>query len=80
MEPKKEEATPLHIILKRFRVIYFLITFVFLWIVLDALYWYKDNHETMSEAGTAGFVSIMLAVIGALNSVLKNLDKNTEHD
>lgn len=70
----------MHLILKRYRIIYVIITIFFLWLGWDAWSWYKTNHSMMSEASTAGFISIFLAVIGSLKYVLENLNKDDKDD
>lgn len=70
----------MHIVIKQYRVIYILIVAFFLWLGYDAWEWYKGNYSMMSEASTAGFISIFLAVIAILKFVLENLRQDNEHD
>ncbi len=70
----------LHIKLKQYRVLYIVITAFFLLLGWDAWQWFKLNHSGLSEAAAAGFVSIYLAVIGALKYALENSRQDKSHD
>ena len=69
-----------YLILKRYRVLYIVITLFFMWLGHDAWQWFKDNHKDLSQAAAAGFVSIELAVIGALKYALENARLDDKHD
>ena len=70
----------IHKIIKRYRVLYIIITIFFMWLGYDAWDWFKDNHGGLSQYSVAGFVSIYLAVIGALKYVLENSRQDDKHD
>lgn len=70
----------LHKLLIKFRIIHVAVTCFFLWLGWDAWSWYKNNHSLLSEAGTAGFGVIFIAIIGALKYILETVNKNREHD
>ena len=70
----------MHIWLIKYRVLYIIITIFFLYVGYDAWDWFKGNQKELTEAGAAGFVSIYLAVIGALKYVLENAQKDDKHD
>ena len=62
----------LHEKLRQYRVIYIAVTLFFMWLGADAWLWFQENYEKMTEASAAGFISIYLAIIGALKYVLEN--------
>jgi TRAP-type C4-dicarboxylate transport system permease small subunit len=70
----------LHILLKQYRALYIIITGFFLWLGWDAWDWFKLNHESLSEAAAAGFITIYIAVIGALKYALENSRQDSTHD
>lgn len=70
----------LHLILKRYRVVYIAVTAFFIWIGYDAWNWYKSNHGLMTEAAAAGFISVYLAIVGALKYILENSRQDQDHD
>jgi len=70
----------MHVKLKQYRVIYIVITAFFMWLGFDAWDWFKDNHSDLSQYSVAGFVSIQLAVIGALKYVLENSRQDNKDD
>jgi len=72
--------TSMHIKFKQYRVIYVVVTVFFLWLGYDAWEWFKTNSGGLSQAAAAGFISIYLAVIGALKYILENLRQDSEHD
>ena len=72
--------TPLHILIKQYRVIYIIVTLFFIWLAWDAWEWFKEDQHNMKEWAVAGFVSIYLAVIGVLKFVLENIRQDSEHD
>lgn len=69
-----------HKVLIKYRVIYFIITFFFLVLGWRAWIFYEKNFSIMSEAATAGFGVIFIAIIAALRYVLENLNKDKNHD
>jgi uncharacterized membrane protein YphA (DoxX/SURF4 family) len=69
-----------HIALKQYRVIYVSVTIFFFVLGWDAWQWFKLNHQDMSEAAAAGFISIYLAVIGALKYSLENSRQDNKDD
>lgn len=70
---------PLYKILRRYQVIYVGVTLFFMWLGFSAWQWFKVNYSTMNEAAAAGFVSIFIAIIGALKYVLEN-SRREPHD
>lgn len=70
----------LHIWLIKYRILYTSVTVFFIWLGWDAWDWFKDNHTELKEWAVAGFVSIYVAVIGALKFALENSRQNNEHD
>lgn len=68
-----------HLTLRKYRVIYIIVTGFFLYIGFDAWDWFKNNHKEMSEAAAAGFISIYVTVIGVLKFVLENNRAENKH-
>ncbi len=75
-----EDKIPLHITLKRYRILYISTTVFFMWLGFDGWHWFKENHSTMSESAAAGFIAIYLAIIGAIKYVMENSRQDTHHD
>jgi len=76
----RKKLLKFHIALKQYRVIYVSVTIFFFVLGWDAWQWFKLNHQDMSEAAAAGFISIYLAVIGALKYSLENSRQDSKHD
>jgi hypothetical protein len=75
-----KKSTPLHILLKRFRVIYVTVTAFFLWLGISAWLWFQLHYLTMSAEAAAAFSAIYLAIIGGLKYVLENSRQDDAHD
>ena len=76
MTPKE----PLHIVIRKYRVMPIALTLFFVWITIDMWFWYKANHQLMEEWSIAGFISLMLFAGGAVKWSLENFMKKIEID
>ena len=66
--------------LVKYRVAYIAVILFFMIMTWDTIQWYKQNHLTLSEAAVAGFISIVLSLVGALKYALENLGKDKHDD
>lgn len=69
----------IHEAIIKYRVVYIAVIVFFMIMTWDTIQWYKHNHLTLSEAAAAGFISIVLSLVGALKYALENLG-NDKHD
>lgn len=69
-----------HLVLIKYRVLYTAVTVFFIFLGWDAWGWFKQNHQALEEWSVAGFVSIYMAIIGALKFALENARRNNEYD
>lgn len=70
----------LHKTLRQFRVLPIAITSLFCWLMADMWEFFKEDHSQLSEAASAGFISLALAVVGVLKFALDSFQKSIEED
>jgi len=69
-----------HKFIVKYRLIYLSVIAFFMIMTWDTIQWYKINHKELSEAAAAGFISIVLSLVGALKYALENLGKDTSDE
>ena len=69
-----------HITIRKYRVTPILISALFCWLMVDMWEFFRSDHNDLSEAASAGFISLSLAVVGVLKFALESFSKPIERD
>lgn len=71
---------PLHLALKKYRVLAIFIIIFFAFLTWDMWQWYQLNHSLFTTQSASVFGSLILLAAGALKFALENIMKKYEAD
>ena len=71
----------LHLIIKRYRLIYISFSIFICFFLWNMWAWYKSNHAAVEDYGAAGVFGVMfLAMVPVVREVIKGFREDSQHD
>ncbi|MCP4493094.1 MAG: hypothetical protein GY820_38220 [Gammaproteobacteria bacterium] len=73
-------AMKLHEAIIQYRIVYIAVIIFFMTMTWRTIHWFEFNHSELTEAAAAGFISIVLSLVGALKYALENISNDKSFD